>query len=340
MHPPVTGRYYFVHPQGNDGASGISSAQPLQTIQAALEKAYAGDTIVLLPGVYFQDFSSLRPGTRPAPIRIVGRQGAVVKGAGNTYIAQIRHDFIELHNFMIDGEFQGRPEKDGYRKKLVYIKGRQGIGIQGVRLLNMDLRNAADECVRIKYRAHHNEIGHSRISDCGKLDFAFDGGAHNGESIYIGTAPEQIAKGVNPDHDPDPSDSNWIHHNVIISKGSECVDIKEASRRNLVEYNLCSDQMDPNVGGISIRGNQNVVRYNQIFNNVGAGVRLGGDTPKDGIDNQVYGNFLFNNQGGAMKIMAEPQAMICGNTIITISNQKKIRFKGGGKTDRYLQSCP
>ncbi len=41
---------------------------------------------------------------------------------------------------------------------------------------------------------------------------------------------------------------------------------------------------------------------------------LGGDTEKDGIHNDVYGNRLENNNGGAFKIVRYPQGKICGNT--------------------------
>ncbi len=334
----ISGNYFFVHIDGNDRAAGSSPARPLKTIQKALEKAYPGDTVVLLPGIYYQDFQSVRAGTQYAPIRIVGRPGTIVKGAGKTYVISLRHSFMELHNFTVDGLID-KNGNAGYRKKLVYIKGLKNIGIQGVRLLDMELKNAEDECLRLKYQAHDNEIAHSWIANCGQRDFRMGGGGHNGEAIYIGTAPEQIAKDVNPDREIDHSDRNWIHHNVIHSQGSECVDIKEGSRYNLIEYNLCTQQKDTNVAGISVRGNENIIRYNQVYNNLGAGIRLGGDTPSDGLDNEVYGNYLYNNESGGFKIVRLPQRKICGNTIIVKSKQKTIRLSEKVDPQQFLQPC-
>ncbi len=62
------------------------------------------------------------------------------------------------------------------------------------------------------------------------------------------------------------------------------------------------------------RGNNTIFRNNTITQNVGAGVRLGGDSLKDGINNDVYNNTITNNQGGTLKIMRLPQGKICGNS--------------------------
>lgn len=48
---------------------------------------------------------------------------------------------------------------------------------------------------------------------------------------------------------------------------------------------------------------------------MGAGVRLGGDTSGDGIDNDVYGNQIQNNAGGGIKFQAQKQGQICENSM-------------------------
>jgi len=150
--------------------------------------------------------------------------------------------------------------------------------------------------------------------------------------------PSKILEDVNPTREADQSNNNWIHHNYISPHGSECVDIKESSRQNIVEHNICTGQKDKNVGGISVRGNNNIIRYNTIFANVGAGVRLGGDTEADGINNTVYGNYLYDNEGGGLKIIRLPQKKVCGNTIIALPGQKMVRTKNTPKAD-FLKAC-
>jgi hypothetical protein len=280
-----------------------------------------------MPGEYFQDISSVRDGLADKPIKIKGMPGAVVKGGGATSIFNIRHSYIEMSHFIIDGLFADTGTENSYRKKLVYVKGLKDKGVKGVKLLYMDIKNARDECVRIKYLAQNNEVANSSISYCGAQDYKFSDGTknHNGEAIYIGTAPEQIKDGKNPTFEVDRSSYNWIHHNVIEPYGSECVDVKEGSRFNIIENNICKYEKDLNVGGISIRGNNNIIRYNHVSLNLGAGIRLGGDEKTDGINNEVYENYLVDNKNSGLKIMREPQTRVCDNTIIALAGSKAIR---------------
>ncbi len=328
---------FFVSPDGDDLNTGNNTQAPLQTISYALELAQPGDSIKLMSGEYIQNITTVRAGTSSQPILIIGSPGAVVKGTGKTTIANIQHSYIELKNFTIDGLFgRGTKAKD-YRKKLVYIKGLKNKGIRNVKLLNMTILNARDECIRIKYFAQNIEVANSRISHCGTEDFLFNGGGHNGEAIYIGTAPEQLNK--NPTSEPDQSNNNWIHNNFIEPFGSECVDVKEGSSFNVIEYNQCSHEKDKKVAGIAIRGNQNIVRHNIIYNNMGAGIRLGGDLPSDGIENDIYGNQFSDNKFSALKIMAEPQGKICGNTFVLKGVQQAVRGRKGLLKSLFLQSC-
>ncbi len=329
---------YFVSPLGSDENDGSTHETPLKTIQHALDMAQAGETIILLKGEYFEDLKSVRSGKPTSPIRIKGLSGSVLKGKKRARIFEINHSYIELSNFSINGKLSDGNNVDDFRDKLVYIIGLKNIGVTGVKLLGMDLQYAKGECVRIKYLASNNEVAYSNIQHCGVRDFVFERGKHNGESIYIGTAPEQIVEGKNPTKVVDTSNNNWIHDNIIESFGSECVDVKEGSHSNLIENNLCTQQVDPNVGGISIRGNSNTIRNNIVFTNQGAGVRLGGDTSSDGINNIVYGNYISNNTQGALKLMSDVhQNSICGNQIIVVNEQKKVRTKNSQKL--ALVSC-
>jgi len=314
------GTAYFVSPRGSDENDGRSAESPLLTVQVALAKAEAGDAIRILPGEYLQDFSTVRSGEPGQPIRLIGVRGedgriAVIRGAGGGHIVDIQHSHIWLEDLIINGLIGKASDFDGYRSKLVYVKGGGGTaqGLSGVRLLRLTLRNAGTECVRFKFSVSKSEVGESLLENCGVWDFRFDRGMKNGEAIYVGTAPEQL-----PDDYPDPHDlsnENWIHDNWFRTNGAECVDIKEGSSRNLIEKNDCSGQRDPDSGGISIRGHHNFVRENIGHDNVGAGIRLGGDLPTDGIQNEVVGNQIHDNRFAALKIMSHPQAKVCGNRI-------------------------
>ncbi|MEE9337976.1 MAG: hypothetical protein V3U87_07855, partial [Methylococcaceae bacterium] len=114
-------RTLFVHPKGNDKSKNTLST-PFASIQQALDIAQPGDTILLMQGEYLQDVSTIRAGLPNKPIRIAGMPGAIVKGGGKTSIFDIRHSYIELSNFSIDGLFSSSNEVTAFRKKLIYVK--------------------------------------------------------------------------------------------------------------------------------------------------------------------------------------------------------------------------
>lgn len=320
----------YVHPEGSDDDTGLSWQQPLRTLQKALALARAGDRIMLAAGDYWEDVQSVRDGTPDAPIWIIGSTGATLRGAGRSRMFEINHSHIILMNLIFDGKAGAGSQAEDYRDKLLYVKGKTLNGVSGLRILNIDFRNAGGECLRLKYFARQNEIAHSRFQNCGVWDFVFNQGGKNGEAVYIGTAPEQLDR--NPTPDPDASNSNWVHHNWFDTQGNECVDIKESAAYNLVEHNECSGQRDPKSGGLSVRGNYNILRFNLVDDNSGAGIRLGGDTALDGIYNEVYGNTLRDNEYAGLKIMAQPQAVLCGN-IIEPANRHVVRGKYAAGVD-------
>lgn len=313
----ASSKSYYVSPSGSDSNSGTVETSPFKTIQKAVDLAQPGDTINLAPGIYLQDVISKRNGEISAPITIKGSKDAIVKGGGKARVIEINHDYLTLKDFTIDGLHNSSGSISGYRDKLIYLLGKESkSGVTGAKILNMTLKNAGGECIRLRYFASKNEIASNNIQNCGVYDFKFKAGGKNGEGVYIGTAPEQLKDGKNPTSDPDESLENWVHHNEFNTQGNECVDIKEDSKKNIIENNTCTGQKDSDSAGFGSRGDENIFRNNESFGNVGAGVRLGGDTSKDGIKNHVYNNKLYNNQNGGIRFQRFPQGEICGNTFI------------------------
>jgi hypothetical protein len=318
LHPAraATAAEYYVSPTGSDSNAGTSAPAPFRTIQKAVNLAQPGDAINLAAGVYLQDVHSARNGTPNAPIIIRGPAEAVIKGGGDDHVVEINHDDITLQGFTVDGLWGDPASKAGYRDKLLYVHGAEiRAGVTGLRVLGVTLRNAGGECARLRYFVQRSEIANSIITHCGVADFVFNDGGMNGEGIYMGTAPEQLNDGKNPTNDPDLTTDNWIHGNFFDTRGNECVDIKEAATRNLVERNRCTGQKDPNSAGFDARGSGNVFRDNESYGNLGGGVRLGGDSATDGTHNDVYRNNLHDNAGGGIVFQRAPQARVCGNLL-------------------------
>ncbi|WP_020407931.1 right-handed parallel beta-helix repeat-containing protein [Hahella ganghwensis] len=309
---------YFVSPKGDDNHPGTKYA-PFRTINKALEYAEAGERVYLLEGEYYQDVRTVRSGTADKPILIHGSKKAVLKGESGGRVFQVNHDYIHLRGFTINGLVGDGKSENDYRKSLIFVHGTETRkGPEGFVLRAMRIRNAGGECVRLRYYVTKAEIFGNTFYNCGAHDFQLEGRGKNGEAIYIGTASGQWHDGKKPTGDPDHSNYNWVHHNYFLTRGNECVDIKEGAENNLVENNICAGQQDPDSGGFDARGDYNIIRYNISYENKGAGVRIGGNLVKGkqyGVYNEVYGNKLYDNENAGVKVMAYPQQYICGNAM-------------------------
>ena len=288
---------------GGDG----SASTPFRTIPEALAVAEPGETVDVAAGTY-AGFTTVRDGSPGAPIVVQGHTDSLgqpvteIVGEGDERLVNFHHDYITFRDFDVSGGdidlWVGSPVADDHTT--------------GVRILDNVIHDAQGECVRLKYFAIENEVAGNQIHACGLTGFDLSADHKNGEGVYIGTAPEQLAR--NPTPDPDESNENWVHDNAIVTK-AECVEMKEAASLNLVEHNSCTGTRDPDGAGFSSRGDRNVFRSNSSTGNRGDGIRLGGDEKGQGIDNDVIGNVLKDNRGYGLAVERKPQAQVCGNRV-------------------------
>jgi PKD repeat protein len=297
--PPASASDIWVAPAGSNSASGTSSA-PLKTVGAALAKAAPGVTIHVLPGTYAETLTAATSGRADAPITLRAEGRVVLAGSTKSgrVLSVLADDWV-IEGFDITGRDNG-----------VWLQGAHGVVLR-----NNEIHDLAGECVRVKYLSTANVIERNSIHDCGLDDFVRNPGTgKNGEGVYIGTAPEQLSR--NPTPVPDASNANIVRDNVVVTNGNECVDIKEGATANVVEFNDCTGQKDPESAGFDARGSGNVFRYNVSHDNVGGGVRVGGDGVTDGVANDIIGNVLAGNLGYGIKAIRTPQGTVCGNTIV------------------------
>ena len=306
------------------------TVNPGDSVQKAVDQAKAGDTVFLEDGKHFEDMKTVRSGELGNPITIKGSRKAIVHGAGTSRMFQVNHSYFVLDGFTIDGNWSGKQSsvKD-YRDKCLYVHGiekprtvtRKGLTYQssldGVVVKNMKLTNAGGECSRFRYYVTMSEYTGNHVENCGVHDFKF-GGAKNGEALYVGTSSNQWGDGKNPSSGPDVSQYVHIHHNVFITRGNECVDVKEGSKNVLVEHNECSEQKDPNSAGLDSRTDEVIFRYNNVFDCLGSAVRIGGhkiDGHQYGAKkNQVYGNKFSNTKASGINIQtSDGSHSLCEN---------------------------
>jgi hypothetical protein len=288
----------WVDPTGRDTNPGTETA-PLRTVGAAMARAVPGAVIEVNAGTYAEALSTSVSGSADDPITLRGHD-AVLTGDDERSgrVLQVRHDHWRVVGFEIEGQDNG-----------VWIEG-----ARDVRVAKNEVHHLGGECVRVKYQSSDIVIERNSVHDCGLEDFVESpGSGKNGEGVYIGTAPEQLFR--NPTPEPDVTTRVIVRDNVFVTRGNECVDIKEAATGNVIEFNDCSEQQDPASGGFDSRGSGNVFRFNRSHDNRGAGIRLGGDAVTDGLDNDLIGNVLVDNDGSGIKAMRLPQGRICGNSI-------------------------
>eukprot|EP00904_Undaria_pinnatifida_P013527 jgi/Undpi1/9304/HiC_scaffold_26.g11762.m1 len=287
-------------------------------IQDALDQVSAGDTVEIEEGNYWEDLKTKAHGTESKPITIKAASGAdqddvVLRGDGNSRMFEIRHDYYIIKDFTVDGKALSDPDDDNYeeayRNKLIYAfsedeyttrSGGYKSAIDGLEITNMVLKNAGDECVRLR---------------------------------YIGTSDSQWT-----DDEPDICSGNHIYNNYIKTKGNEGIQVKEGSIDTLIENNEIYMQRDDDSGGVDCRGDRCVIRYNHIEDTEGAGIRLGGsyaDGIQYGVDSHVYGNTLVNCEYCGIKIQEEDQGVICENVIEPPNGVSNYRYTRGDGADAY-----
>ena len=306
------------------------TVKPGDSIQKAIDKAMPGDTVKISDGTYIEDLVTMRDGEKDKRITITGSRKAVLHGTGKeNRLFQIHHDYITVNGFTIDGQMGDGKKEDDYIDKLLYAHGNRKprvikqygkefrSAIDGLIISNMVLKNAGGECSRMRYFVTNAEYFGNHVERCGVHDFEFGGmKAVNGELLYIGTSSNQWDDGKNPTPE-DESRYIHVHHNMFISKGNE-VDVKEGSKYVLIEHNTCTQQLDPNSACLDSRTDNVIFRYNEVYGNVGAGVRIGGHTIKGhtfGQNNEVYGNIFRDNRAGAVKVQTGPhgKSAFCDN---------------------------
>ena len=227
-------------------------------------------------------------------------------------MVRVEHDHIHLVGFTIDGLDGDPSQATSYHRSLLEVRSYvANEGVQDFVGRNLVLRNALRHCVAFRYFTEDSELESSTIENCG-FEAQIFGGTSPGYGIAIGTSPSSLDS--NPTPDPDASVGNRVRNNSFAGVGV-CVRAGEAANETLIENNTCRAAGFPTLAGIDLRSNSNIVRGNEIFENDGAGIRVGGATPADGTMNVIRDNTIRDNLSGGIRFQNEPQSEVCGNVM-------------------------
>lgn len=313
--------WYFVSPSGDDNASGLSPQKAHKTINKTLAKMYPGDTLYLLPGEYYQTIVTQVSGTAKQPIHVMGTKSAIIRGGTRHLILQINHSHHRFSGFVINGKSQDGSRSGHYKSKLIEVSSGIEGAVQRIILVNLEIQQALEECVRIRRNSSYIYLLHSSISHCGLAISHFRGQQSNGEAVYLGSAPEKRK-----------ADEHNFPHNIVIRDNQisgpvgECIDIKEDVHSVEVINNSCVGAWEANSGAINIRGSENLIIGNTVIGTIASGIRLGGDTDQNAINNIIVNNSLIHNANGGIKIMGWPN-LLCGNSSQQADKVKDVRMR-------------
>ncbi|MFU8803768.1 MAG: hypothetical protein ACNA8W_08175 [Bradymonadaceae bacterium] len=103
---PYEENIFYVGPEGDDSANGLSVGDAWKSLSRAVENLEAGDTLYLLPGRYTEDVEARLTGTEDEPILIRGRGVEPVIIDGEFSIVDSEHVAVERLSFTRDVNVQ------------------------------------------------------------------------------------------------------------------------------------------------------------------------------------------------------------------------------------------
>ncbi|CAM9319855.1 unnamed protein product, partial [Ectocarpus sp. 6 AP-2014] len=325
--------------------SGSSNADAPNTIQMAIDTAEPGDTILLAPGMYYEDIKSSRDGTEDAPITIKGPRSAVVRGDGGMNVVSITHHHVRLEGFSIDGsggenEDNSDLDPDKFHRNLLHVHGDRRVemtsfhghkhrsGVTGFKGSKLNLSHARCSCVMLSDFVTHAELRDNDISDCGitSTGCRAGGGGGGGESGSIGQGLEvgTPTAEVMADFDGVVDETAWnkVVGNSFSTIGGACGVVHQGARFNLLDGNTCTGSRDADGAGFVLLGDVNTFRNNYVTGGSGAGLAVGGtnydpEVHKYGVFNQVDRNQLQTNAGGSLLdgALPQPSGEVCQNSV-------------------------
>ncbi len=217
---------YYVSTSGNNSNSGTSSS-PLKTIQEAVDKANAGDKILVKAGNYARVKIENKNATQSQPITITaapGDEGKISISTGKYDSGKGIH-IINSSNIIV--------EDLNVNKSLfgILVENSKNITLQ-----NNKVHDIGQEAIHARKNSSHIDILNNTIFDTGNRIGRW------GEGIYLGSGREGN----------DRTNNILIKGNDISDTVSEGIDIKAFVSDVIVEDNLIHDLEVEHTGALAI----------------------------------------------------------------------------------------
>eukprot|EP00752_Nemacystus_decipiens_P012997 g11499.t2 len=258
-----------------------------ESIQAALDSASPGITIIIEAGIYTESLRTKMDGEKEKPITLKGPSGglaAILQLPDPSSCFEINHDFYTLDNFTIDGMAQPKRRcscliikgKRNHRSLTKHNGERYLSSVDGVIVKNMKIYNFNIGGIYLSYFATNCMLFHNCITSR----------SASASGVRIGERNKIWERSVTKE--PDVCCLNRVYENYIDVPGNG-ISIREGAMENVVETNYCTGQSIENKNGIYCRASSTVIRYNKVYCNTLKDNKLGG------IRVNVEGNQICQN---------------------------------------------
>lgn len=296
---------YYVSPQGNDLINNGTAEHPFKTIHKALKKIEAGDTVILLSGIYEEELFDIIPsGISESKVTLITapeeEQVTIRPKSGYRVITFRKRKYITVSNLTLDGRYVSndvvKMDASSYitlkNCKIGNIPGGKGNFVQGIlingrsshcRIIDSEIYNNGTDPHDhgIYINGNHNLVEHCEIY----------GNAGCGVNIYNGYSNKEL--------DPD---YNIITRCYIHDNGKKNLGRGAGVSLNTGKGNkIISCIITHNVHGIYANNNSKnlEIYFNTVYGNYNNGILMG-QTVYGAI---VQNNILFNNNGGKADFM-------------------------------------
>ncbi len=214
--------YYVSAGSGNNNHPGTQADKPLRTIQAAINKAQAGDTITVRAGTYAERLHIQKPGTADAPIVIAAQEG---------------------EQPVIDGASLSIPEDAA----LVVIQQSQDVTLHGFTIRNSGSRGLyVNKSSRITLRGNTITACYAGGLQAIQADALLIEGCaiHDCARRFLAHGPSPLNAALLVKHCQDVI----IRQNQVYENSAEGILVTVGSRQVVVSKNVCYDNRNGQIG--------------------------------------------------------------------------------------------
>lgn len=338
-----------LHVDGQHGSpSGRGTeADPIKTVQTAIDRARPGQTVTVATGEYRlrQPLRTVRDGTADAPITLTGPPDAVIRPATDIdrmpSLFRIKNNHIHLRGLTLTGLGDpSRPETIAqYKvKAVVRVEPPTAAFLRDIVVKPDRVGHSYWGTINHKH-ANNVEIGEFEVIGPAGAGYVLtdEPNSHAGEIVYLGTPPGAVVKDAAP-WGIDESHAIHVHHidNSAGHPHSELVNTKLGTHSVLVEY--CTDgggsqNTEPYpAASVHLQSYDATVRWCDLRDGEGHGIHVnsGSDGALDKLDDPPVsretvgtGHRIFENnvEGFGTDAIAytgtsqAAQDIVCGNTI-------------------------